>query len=72
MWDRSMLVMTAAERELQDAQLALERALGCRELGDEARKALRGALDAIRGELAERDRAGDDRPFLPADRGEIP
>jgi hypothetical protein len=59
MWDRSMLVMDAAERELQDTLLALERALGTRELAGETRKALHGALHALRAELAERDRLGE-------------
>ena len=58
MWDRSSLVMTGAERELQDALLALERVLASPELGDAARKALRGAREALRDALAARDRLG--------------
>jgi len=67
-----MLVMTAGERELQDTQLALERAIGCPELGSEARKALGVALDAIRRELAARDPLADHGRPRCADRGENP
>ncbi len=52
MWDRSMLGMTGSELDLHEALTAMERALGCDELEQCARRALAEAIALLRRELA--------------------
>lgn len=51
-WDRSVFALTIEQLELQEAQLAIQRALEHRDLREETRQALVLAVEMLRHEDA--------------------